>query len=175
IASVTTNPGPRSSNAPSSFIDLGAVAVTGEQFSINTFGSFLDTEIAVYAADGTFISTNDDVEPGVDTTSEVIFGGEELTFDANGVPVFQSFGEGEYFVAVGEFDSIFGDDFGVSGDTDPGVTLPFNISVNGTEATGDIDGDFDGITWVRFEIIPTPGSATLLAFAGIAATRRRRA
>ncbi|MEM9560406.1 MAG: hypothetical protein AAF995_08870 [Planctomycetota bacterium] len=177
LPSTVINPGARSANAPANFVDLGTIANVGDSFSINTFASTFDTEIGVYAADGTLISNNDDA--GGTLQSEVNFGGG-VSVAPDGTISFAEFGAGEYFIAVSEFDTLFGDDFDVAGGLEDGEAFDVFIEANGVTGESSIaldlaNGIDDGVAYFRFEIVPAPGAAALLGLGGLLAARRRRA
>jgi hypothetical protein len=114
----------------------------------NTLGSALadpnatfpnDTEIGLYSAAGTLVDTNDDID---------FSGGNylsQLTFTSGELPA------GDYYLAVGGFNTDFGPAFGVSSTS--GMTGLLNIN---------------GLS------IPEPGSLALLAFGGSLTVARRR-
>ena len=171
------DPGARSANAPASFVDLGTIANVGDTFSINSFGSSFDTEIGVYAADGTLIGNNDDA--GGTLQSEVNFGGG-IDVAPDGTISFTQFGAGEYFIAGSEFDTLFGEDFDVAGGLEDGEAFDVFIEANGVTGESSIaldlaNGIDDGVAYFRFEIVPAPGAAALLGLGGLLAARRRRA
>lgn len=135
--------------APSS-IDLGVLGVAGE-FDIDTFGSDFDTELGLYGALGNLIANNDDA---VGLQSQVI----------------ETLAEGTYYIAVGGFNSIFAGGFGATGGNAAGNLV---LNVNGDQvASGATTGG--QIQWYSFQVVPTPASASLLAFGGLLAARRRR-
>ncbi len=161
--------------APSSFIDLGVVGTPGS-YTFDTFGSELvqdafgddvprdaDTEIALYDAGGVVLAENDDA--GGTLLSEI-----SLNLSA-----------GVYFVAVGEFNSIWEPNFVNSGTSfEDGDIAEIDVNLNGS-LVDEVTMGFDSATgfenqtqfW-RLEVVPTPGAAGLLGLAGLAAVRRRR-
>lgn len=110
--------------------------------STNTGGSFGDddTEIGLYDAAGNLIATNDDED----------FGNGILTslLDSAGVG---ALADGEYFIAVGNFNTTFGPAFGASSTS---------TAVGNTKLT------------VNF--IPAPAGLAMLGLGGLAMGRRRR-
>lgn len=120
----------------------------------------IDTEIGLYANDGSLAGNDDD--NGVGLASTLSFGagsglllGDVFNLGGDGLANGENgpLAAGVYFIAVGEFDVTFGPDFGAE-------------SV-GTDVGGTIE-----VSW--FTNIPTPGAAALAGVAGIAAIRRRR-
>ncbi|MEO1534099.1 MAG: hypothetical protein AAFS11_00870 [Planctomycetota bacterium] len=111
--------------------------------STNTGGSFgdNDTEIGLYDASGNLIATNDDEDFGAGILTSVL---NDSTVGA--------LADGTYFVAVGNFNTVFGPAFDVTSDS---------TAVGETKLTA--------------SFIPAPASAALLGLGGLAAARRRRA
>ncbi|MEL6499501.1 MAG: PEP-CTERM sorting domain-containing protein [Planctomycetota bacterium] len=147
-------------------IDLGVLGNDGDNFVIDSFGSGFDTELGLYAQDGVLVSTNDDAVAGV-------FGPSEI--DVADDTAFDGLGAGEYFIALGGFNTIYdATDFGANPDAGLGAEGgDFVVSVNGVEvATGSQPAD--SITWLKFTVVPAPASAALLGLGGLAAVRRRR-
>lgn len=171
IPQTTFRPGQRSANAPQTFVDLGAVAAVGEPITIDTFGSEYDSEIAVYAADGTLIATNDDAPIGGRQSFLTLESG--LIFNPDGTIDFRTFGAGEYFIAVSDFDTQFFEDFDLF--LDPftnGGNLFLNI--NGVEVAASTFVPYE-VQYFRFTIVPAPPTLALglAAAAGLARRRRR--
>jgi hypothetical protein len=137
--------------APSS-IDLGVLGVAGD-FDITTFGSDFDTELGLYNALGGLIANNDD-EDGPTLQSQII----------------ETLAEGTYYIAVGGFNSSFAGDFGATGGNAAGNLV---LNVNGDQVAGGAT-TAGQIQWYSFQVVPTPASASLLAFGGLLAARRRR-
>lgn len=137
---------------PATNVDLGAVADVNDVFDIDVFGSDFDTEIGLFDSLGNLLGNNDDS------------GGLQSALLGN------QLAEGTYYLAVGGFNTLFSDGFAVGGGANAG-----NIAgqVNGTAFQGAINPD--EVFWVSFEVVPTPGAASLLALAGFAGLRRRRA
>ncbi len=121
-----------SDTLPFAYLDLGMLLIARETFSIDTLGSDFDTELAVYSNDGTLIDSNDD-EPGGDTTSEI-------TFPA-GLPA------GEYFIALGSFDTLYEDFFSASSNGDGG-----NWILNSSSSTTDGALAASTVQWFRFTV-----------------------
>lgn len=170
-----------SPSAPSSFTDLGAVAVEGDAVTIDTIASDLtgfDTTLAIYSADGTLLAFDDDGS-GIGLTSLISFGpGDgDLIIGADGTPQFEGgvfLAEGDYFIGVGEFDTIFDADFAF--DTAIGFPGPggaFAGEINGVTFNGTL-GPGPDASFFRFTVTPTPATAGLFGLAGLAAVRRRR-
>lgn len=139
--------------APSAFIDLGAIANEFEAINVNTNGSSIDTEIGIWTSTGLLIANDDDGGNG--TQSLIDFAG--------GLPA------GDYYVALGEFNTTFADGFSASGgDASGDWVIDANGSTSGgTLGTGEIQ-------FLRFTVVPTPGAVGLLGLAGLAGVRRRR-
>jgi len=125
-----------------------------------------DTEIGLYTSTGAFVASNDDIGGGFVTglgnwnSGLTTGGGSGIDLDGSGpasplgagagqvIPGFLA--AGEYFLAVGGFDTIFdATGWGVTAGTAAG---PFSLT-----------------------LIPTPGAAALLGLGGLVALRRRRA
>ncbi|MFP6880682.1 MAG: DVUA0089 family protein, partial [Roseibacillus sp.] len=129
---------------------LGAAS---EAVTIDSFGSAFDTELAVFNATGNLILSNDDA------------GG---VFQSE-LDLFVGLDEGDYYVALGGWNSAFGDGFGATGGGEAGDFV-LNYP-NGVETGSHLAGE---ITWFSFAIVPEPGTLSLLAFSGLALLRRRR-
>ena len=149
---------------PASFIDLGIISTEGTYTfdtlgSLNSTGSGTDTELAIWAADGTLLDFNDDVVTGT-FWSEVTIA---LT-------------AGEYYLGTGEFDAIFGDDFANTGSGfEAGESATIFVNINSVFAGSASQGDFNQTQYWRVEVVPAPASAGLLGLGGLIASRRRRA
>ncbi len=96
-----------------------------------------DTEIGIYDSDGNLVATNDDIDFPDNPYSQ-------LTVDV---------AAGKYYIAVGEFNIIFG-----ASDWDA-------TSTGGAGSTG---GEYS------LRIVPTPGAMAVFGLAGLAGLRRRR-
>ncbi len=118
---------------------LGEIATTADDFQIDSLGSApVDTEFGLYDSNGTLIGLNDDIDFDNDIfESGFAIGAGDL--DA-----------GTYYLAVGEFNTVYGDNFdavseaGSIFDTDY-VLNYVDQSMNLTIPAGDVD-------WVSFEI-----------------------
>lgn len=151
--------------APSSFIDLGAVAGEFEPFSIDTFGSGMDTELGFFNHAGGLAEANDDAGGGLE--SELL---------VPGLPA------GDYFFNVGGFNTNYGEGgfealVGSSGSD--GGDFVINISslalpsaLRSQAYAGTLDADTN--QFFRITIVPTPGTAAILGVVGLAGIRRRR-
>ena len=143
-------PGP-----PSSFIDLGAIAGDTDMFTIDSFGSDFDTELGLYDNNGILLDNNDDSGGGLQ--SELIV---------------NSLAQGDYWVALGGFNTTFGDGFGAIADSSSadgnGV-----LNYNGQTTTAAVGAG--EVQWFRFTVTPATSSIALLGLGGLAMTRRRRA
>ncbi|MGI9243737.1 MAG: hypothetical protein ACR2RV_23270 [Verrucomicrobiales bacterium] len=144
------------------FTDLGIIGDESDPVVLNTFGSDFDTELGLYDSVGNLLSSNDN--SGGFAQSEI---GPELL------------GEGEYFVALGGFDTDFGDMFEVTPGSKTGdFRMNYSAGISGTES-GVIDSS-NPISWFRFEIgsssrVPDTGATALfclLAFGGLRLIKR---
>jgi len=168
------NSGPASPNAPTNFIDLGVIGGPGIAPVIDTFGSGGDTELGVYAADGTLLAANDDA--GGTLQSEVNpAGGGVLVGDDGSISLGPTgLGAGDYFIFLSEFNTEFGPDFDVTPGLEPDDVIPYVLNIDGVEVnSGDLTIDNDPIAF-RFTVTPAPSSLALLGLGGLAAIRRRR-
>lgn len=144
-AQITFSDGPE-------FTDLGNFFV-GSPLAFDSNGSDFDTELALYTADGTLIAEDDDGGDGL-----------QSLIDAGGLAV------GDYILALGGFNSGFGDQFAFGGGSE-GI---YNLNVNGDSA---FSGAHLGGTLTSFTfsvVVPAPGTAALAGLAGLVAVRRRR-
>ena len=151
---------------PASFVDLGVIGGEGT-YSFDTSGSLnitggfdLDTEIGLWAGDGTLLASDDD---GLGFPFSIVT--EALT-------------AGEYYIGIGEFDSIFEDGFINSGTSleDENALAVLNIDgvfADSQDLIGSNTVDGETAFW-RVEVIPAPGAVALAGLAGVAGLRRRR-
>ncbi len=125
---------------PLGAIDLGAVATSDDIFAIGSEGSSFDTELGLWAADGTFLGTDDDSGTGL---TSLLSG---LTLPA-----------GEYF-------------FSVSGFSSTNFANGFAVTVAPTSASGQAAGVANATPWnttidpgeaqfFRFEVLPGQGGS----------------
>ena len=133
---------------PPACTNLGTLASAND---INTFGSLFDTEIALFDSNGLLLADNDDA------------GGLQSQIQTGGLL------NGNYYIAVGGFNTTFGDFWtaspgGANGDYT--LTIDGSTVASSTLASGTVH-------WYCFTI-PTPGSAMLLGMGGLVALRRRR-
>lgn len=142
---------------PSNFIDLGIVANENTPFVIDTLGSDFDTELAFFNSVGGLADTDDD--------------GAGMLLSQLNVPGLPA---GMYLINAGGFNTIYGaggweavvDSFGSDGGN-------LNINIDGMSVySGALAADTN--QFFKITVVPTPGSFGLLAFAGLAAVRRRR-
>ena len=126
-------------NTPTTAVDLGIIGDGTSLVFLDTFGSaWSDTEMACYFATGELLDNNDDAGGGLQ--SQLMLG----------LP------EGTYYVAVSTFNTVFGDNFDVSGGDNSGEIL-LNFSDGGAvvgSRTVSIDGGdgVGGVAWFTFEI-----------------------
>ncbi len=138
--------------SPADAIALGILGDEATVISLDTFGSATgDTELGIFDSEGNFLLANDDAPTGGLQSS--------LAFTAL---------EGTYFVAAGEWNTGFSNDFGATGPSGGLITLNHN---NGS-STGTISES--GALWFSFGIVPEPSSMSLIALAGLTFLRRRR-
>lgn len=111
-------------------IDLGNIADPDVAFTIDTFGSVVaDPELALWTEEGQLFFLNDAVDFPVDLQAEL--------------DLFLGLPEGTYFLAVGGFDTVFGDAFsadGISTEFFGDYTLNYNgQTTTGTLLPGGVD------------------------------------
>jgi len=143
-------PEPVVGDTPENAASWGSVGVVGDLIDINTFGSLGDTELGLFDSLGGLISINDDAQG---LLSQIIF---------------EPTSEGTYYIATGNYNSVFSLGFGATGPVGAAVTL----TVNGADVDFLVEGT--GAFWTSFNIVPEPSSLSLVAFAGLALLRRRR-
>ena len=120
--------------APPENISLGLLGDGNSALDFNTFGSVIDTELGLFAGNGALLAENDDT---TNLQSQI-----EIPF---GLPV------GTYYLAVGRFDTVFGDGFfanGLSGGD-------FILNYGAGQTTGGTIGAV-GVVWFSFEIATEP-------------------
>lgn len=139
-------------------LDLSAGAT---YLDITSNGSAFDTEIGLYRADGTLVTSDDD--DGISLQSTLTFGtgtglllGDAFNLGGNGLAEGEDGampGAGTYYLALGRFNVTFG-------------TSAFNVTSTATTAGGNYS-----IT--VYSNVPAPASLALLGLGGFV-TRRRR-
>lgn len=142
---------PTAADIRSIALDLGAIVAEGEELSLTTFGSEItDTELAVYNAAGMLVAENDDAGAGFQS----------------GIQFSDGLAKGEYFAAVGSFDSIFGTSYfsTSSGSNGGGVVLNYP----GGQALSSVVAGTGEVAWYRFQVVPEPSSMALLGLAAVA-------
>lgn len=120
--------------APPENISLGLLGDGNSALDFNTFGSVIDTELGLFAANGALLAENDDT---INLQSQIAI--------PSGLPV------GTYYLAVGRFDTVFGDGFfanGLSGGD-------FILNYGAGQTTGGTIGAV-GVVWFSFEIATEP-------------------
>lgn len=130
---------------------IGALGnVNAGDIDFDTFTSTFDTELAIYSANGTLLGTNDDT------------GGLQSQ-------VLINLAEGDYYVIIGGYNSLFGDG-GASGGNAAG---DFVLNINGANAaSGTLAAG--GLAAYSLTVVPTPGALALLGLGGLVTARRRR-
>ncbi len=130
-------PSPVPGDSPSNAISLGILGNEDTQLNFDTFGSATsDTELGFFVSDGTFVFGNDDAPSGGLQSS--------LSFTIT---------EGTHYLAAGQFNTVFSDNFGADGPSGGGITL----NHNGGSSSGTIGGN--GALWFSFEIGVGPSIA----------------
>ena len=129
-----------------SAIDLGVLGDESDSFTIDTFRSTLpsgDTELGLFDASGQLLFENDDANGTLQSQLAIEF-----------------FPAGEYYIAVGEFDTSFSPGFNAIGAGATGAVGGrfFLNHPNGTNSGSIGDGVArPDVAWYRFAIIPQLG------------------
>lgn len=164
LAANTTSTGPKSANTPPLFVDLGTLTLIGETIVFDTFGSeIFDTEIALYASNGTVIVKNDDAgEIGTPDArqSRVIFPGTSIEIRSDGTVVRRLLGRGEYYLAVAAFNATFEEDFDVIGTAPETGGYVLNAALPGAARAPIGAGTLapGKVIWYRFTVIRDPNA-----------------
>ena len=116
-------------------ISLGVLGDGQAQINFDTLQSSIDTEIALFYPDGRLAAENDDFNQ----TLQSGFG-------------FSSMSPGTWYIAVGQYDTVFADGFSATGGP-PGGTIA--LTVNSNENTRARIQE-TGAVWFSFEIRPNP-------------------
>jgi hypothetical protein len=135
--------------------NLGILGNNATALKINSLGSAYDTELALFDSAGRLLGINDDISTAGGVKQS------ELLMEALSV--------GDYYLALGGWNSAFGDSFSAVGGASSGsfqLNHP-NGTMAGTSASGELE-------WFSFSIIPEPGMPTLLVFSACALLLRRR-
>lgn len=127
---------------PAGAIDLGMIADADVPFSIDTFGSLFDTELGLYSSVGILVASNDDA--GGVLQSEIVLDG----LDA-----------GTYYLAVGEFDTVY--NFGFDATSTGAAGGDFVLNYNGNVENGNVPAG--GVSWYSFVIGGTQSSVVVPA------------
>ena len=130
IGTVATGP-------PIDAVALGVVGNSNSPLQLSTAGSSIDTEIALFSSTGNLILENDDLPDG---TRQGAITAPNLT-------------PGTYFVAVGQYNTVFGDDFAAQSNS----TTPGNfILTAGSEQPISGQAPPNGVQWFTFSISLPP-------------------
>ncbi|MFZ2875749.1 MAG: hypothetical protein WAZ94_14840 [Phycisphaerales bacterium] len=124
--------------------------VNAGTIDFDTFTSAFDTELAVYTEAGVLLGTNDDT------------GGLQSQ-------VVQNLAEGNYYVIIGGYNSLFNNGAASGGSAGGDYVLHVNgaNAASGTLAAG-------GLAAYSLTVVPTPGALALLGLGGLVTARRRR-
>ncbi len=144
---------------PPASIDLGLAALEGEPIAIDSLGSDFDTELGLYDSNGFLLATNDDIDFPAIPQSEILIPG--------GLP------EGTYYVALGGFNTVFGDEiFDVAALAD---SAGGNYVINVNDLTTSRGLDPETVEWFSFQVaVPEPTSAVVALLLGLACVAGRR-
>ncbi|RPF92912.1 MAG: hypothetical protein CBB78_000650 [Roseibacillus sp. TMED18] len=138
--------------APPENISLGLLGDGNRALDFNTFGSVIDTELGLFAANGALLAENDDT---TNLQSQIAI--------PSGLPV------GTYYLAVGRFDTVFGDGFFANGLSGGDFILNYGVG----QTTGGTIGAV-GVVWFSFEIGAEPEpEPEALALSGVDLNRNR--
>ncbi len=130
IGTVATGP-------PIDAVALGVVGNSNSPLQLSTAGSSIDTEIALFSSTGNLLLENDDLPDG---TRQGAITAPNLT-------------PGTYFVAVGQYNTVFGDDFAAQSNS----TTPGNfILTAGSEQPISGQAPPNGVQWFTFSISLPP-------------------
>ncbi|MCO6044056.1 hypothetical protein NG895_09055 [Aeoliella sp. ICT_H6.2] len=117
---------------------LGVVSDPFVPFTIDSFGSEFDTEIAIYSETGKVIRHNDDAN-GIEQSEIDVY---------NGLP------PGDYVAALAGFNSIFEDDYAVISGTSGGG---YNVSLTGHAISGILPADATAFFGFSIAEVTLPG------------------
>ena len=116
---------------PPTATPLGRIASSLEQTIIETQGTQFDTEIALWAPNGSFIDSNDD---NLNLRSRLV----------------TSLGPGTYTVAISAFNTSFDNGFTADRISGTSVTGPFTMTINGRRIVGILEPN--EVSYFTFEV-----------------------
>tara|TARA_Y100001933_G_scaffold264241_1_gene328997 strand:- start:1489 stop:2148 length:660 start_codon:yes stop_codon:yes gene_type:complete len=138
---------------PENTISLGILGDGTRALDFNTFGSIIDTELGLFDANGVLLAQNDDINGTLQ--SQIV--------TPLGLP------NGTYYLAAGQFETIFEDGFFVIGP----IGGVFTLTYGGGQTTGGTIGA-GGVVWFSFEIGPeTEPEPEVLSLSGVELNRNR--
>ena len=138
---------------PANTISLGLLGDGTQALDFNTFDSIIDTELGLFSANGTLLAQNDDING---TLQSQIMTPAGLS-------------EGTYYLAAGQYETIFGDGFFVIGPSGGVFTLTYGAG----QTTGGTIGAA-GVVWFSFEIgSETEPEPEVLSLSGVELNRNR--
>ena len=116
-------------------VRLGILGDGSLPLTFSTVGSTIDTEMALYGPEGNLLLENDD------------FGGTRQSLISA-----RNLAEGTYYVAVGQYDTVFRDGFSVEASPE-GASFVLRVGT-GQPIAGSLPED--GIRWFTFDVAPSP-------------------
>ena len=121
--------------SPERPVRLGILGDGSLPLTFSTVGSTIDTEMALYGPEGNLLLENDD------------FGGTRQSLISA-----RNLAEGTYYVAVGQYDTVFRDGFSVEASPE-GASFVLRVGT-GQPIAGSLPED--GIRWFTFDVAPSP-------------------